>query len=183
MSRSHKGWEGGGLNRWDPIGWYRRSVLTLCRKQSLCVPVCVCSHLLYVGVLLMCMHRETGRERGGGGAPRQSVIINQAKVQPVAAATAIFLFFYPLRVSWHLTLPSSLLLISSTSTSAAGLQVGGGGACVLRQMRSVDVSHQTGADQRSACARAGAGIKPHHAQPPRRRRGKKQKASPHEWRD
>lgn len=76
-------------------------------------------------------------------------------------------------------LPSPALLISSTSTStAAGGGEGRGGRgggwglrgsaarCPLCQMRSVDIAHQTGADQRPACAHAGRRIKPHHAQPP-----------------
>lgn len=37
-------------------------------------------------------------------------------------------------------------------------------------MGSVDISHQTGADQRPACAHAGGRIKPHHAQPPRQKK-------------
>lgn len=50
----------------------------------------------------------------------------------------------------------------------------------LCQMRSVDISHQTGADQRPACAHAGQRIKSHHAQPPWQKNEKIKKASPHE---
>lgn len=40
----------------------------------------------------------------------------------------------------------------------------------LCQMRSVNISHQTRADQRPACAHAGWRIKPHHAQPPQKKK-------------
>lgn len=40
----------------------------------------------------------------------------------------------------------------------------------LCQLRSVDIFHQTGADQRPACAHAGGRIKPHHAQPHRQKK-------------
>lgn len=42
--------------------------------------------------------------------------------------------------------------------------------CPLCQLRSVDIFHQTGADQRPACAHAGGRIKPHHAQPHRQKK-------------
>lgn len=164
---------------------HRRSLLTFCKRMAgcgVCIFPClhVCSHISDF-VLLMCMHNEIGS--GWRGTPRKrerwrdrnkkkwSTLINQVKVQPVAGATAIFFFHY--HVSRHLTLPSSPLLISSTSTSAGG--GGREGCCPLCQMRSVDISHQTGADQRPACAHAGRRIKPHHAQPPWQK-----KASPHE---
>lgn len=78
--------------------------------------------------------------------------------------------FFPLRVFRHLTLPSSPLLISSTSTSAGGEGGGARQRAPLCQMGSVDISHQIGADQRPACAHAGGRIKPHHAQPPLRKK-------------
>ncbi len=95
---------------------------------------CVCSYFCFCATRVCAMRqRERERERATlrerererGNKKKWRVLINQVKVQPVVAATAIF---FLLRVSRHLTLPSSALLISSTSTSAGG---GGGGAAGL----------------------------------------------------
>lgn len=173
---------------------HRRSLLTFCRGWRAVEPARMCV-LVFLFLSCICTMRGRGREgeperRGNtqreGNKKKWSALINQVKVQPVAGAAAIFysFFFSSLRrVSRHLTLPSSPLLISSTSTSAGG---GGGGCwrwaggdsapgCPLCQMRSVDISHQTGADQRPAWAHAGRRIKPHHAQRSLMERGREKK--------
>lgn len=151
---------------------HRRSLLTFCRGrqevESVCLWVHVCS---YFGVLPnLYIHNETGGWGWGGGVKKWSIFINQVEVQAVACATAIF--FYPLSMFpdiWHFLLSPiscSFNLISLNKYSSRGRGEVGGVGAPLCQMRSVDIAHQTGADQRPACAHAGRRIKPHHAQPP-----------------
>lgn len=88
------------------------------KSVFLCVCASVCSYFCF------CVTRICTRWGARGGHPERErnkkkwrVLINQVKVQAVAAVAICF----RLHVSRHLTLPSSSLLISSSSRLSSGL--------------------------------------------------------------
>lgn len=96
-----------------------RSLLTFCGwQESVCFCVCV---LIFLFLCYSRMHNEMWKWEGAIQRERNKkkwrVLINQVKVQVVAAVAIFFL----LHVSRHLTLPSSSLLISSSTQLSSGL--------------------------------------------------------------
>lgn len=131
--------------------------------QTVLLHAYACSYFSFLS--LLCMHNKREHPEREGEGNEKSWSVNQVKVRPVSSPSAIFSPSPPCFPTFDSPTLSSFNLINFNKCRRRGQQ-GSEAGCPLCQMRSVDISHQTGADQRPPCAHAGKRIKPHHAQPP-----------------
>lgn len=121
--------------------------------------MCVCSYFLF----LWC---KKWRERGRESEIKRNSAYSEIKPWSNNPLQFPLQFFFPPPPCFP-TFDASIVSLNLIGVSKCRRR--GQRDFPLCQMRSVDISHQTRADQRPACAHAGGRIKPHHAQPPQKK--------------